>query len=135
MKYFYKVLLVCLLIFATSCSEKKEETQEPIVEPKVEIVEPVVEEEPVEEIRPLVYAVQIGAFENSNVAIENTNPNLNIIYEDGLNKFRLGQFSTYQEANSLKANILISYPDAFIVATNNDIKIDINEALALSNEN
>lgn len=135
MKYFYKVLLGCLLIFAASCSEKKEEISVPKVEPIIEIAEPVVEEELVEEIKPLVFTVQVGAFQNSNVTIESSNPDLNIVIEDGLTKFRLGQFSTYKDANNLKATILSSYSDAFIVATNNDVRIYIGDALALSNEN
>lgn len=135
MKHLYKVFLVSLLIFASSCSDKKEETPKPKVEPKIEITEPVVVEEPVEEVKPLVYTVQIGAFQNSNVTLENSNPELNIVYEDGLNKFRLGEFSTYKDASNLKSKILTSYSDAFIVATNNDVRIYIGDALSLSNEN
>ena len=134
MKYFYKIVLISTVFLVISCSKEKKETPVLEVEPVIEVVEPVVEEVFVEEINPLVFSVQIGAFQNSNVTIEDSNLDINSVEEDGLTKYRLGQFSAYQEANDLKEKIRSSYPGAFIVATNNDVRISVSEALMLSNK-
>lgn len=135
MKHLYSLLLISLLVFISSCSKKKEEAPKPKIEPKVEIIEPVIEEELVVEKNPLIYFVQIGAYKNANVELENSVDDLHISHEDGLIKYRLGEFSTYKEAGNFKSKISTSYSDAFIVATNNDVRIYIGDALVLSNEN
>lgn len=134
MKLFYKIFLTCTLVLVASCSKEKEVVSEPKVEPVVEIAKPVVEKVEVIEKKPLVYSVQIGAFQNTNADIENANPDARIVSEDGLTKYRLGVFSTYQDASVFKKRNQSKYPDAFVVATNNEVRIDISEALSLSNE-
>jgi hypothetical protein len=50
-------------------------------------------------------------------------------YENGLTKYRLGNFETYQEAREFRSQILNEYNDAFIQALENENPISILEAL------
>ncbi|HEX8517665.1 MAG TPA: hypothetical protein VF868_15815 [Bacteroidia bacterium] len=86
----------------------------------------------------LVFKVQIGAFKDE-VPLEIANQFLKIAskgiknYKDanGLTIYTLGNFKTYEEAQSLKNEISSIVTDAFIVAYNNGTKISVDEAKGL----
>ncbi len=82
----------------------------------------------------LVYTVQVGAYSQSNREIEEDGSVIISDEGDDLVRYRFGQFDSYQEAQGFKNNMLGLYPDAFIVPINQGIRIDIREALVISNE-
>jgi len=128
------VLASFLLLF--SCTEKKKEIELiPVDEPAVEVIDTVGVEEIYDEPKDILeYTVQIGAYSKENIALETSVDNIIAVNEDGLIKYRLGDFSTYASANELKNALLSDYSDAFIVAIYNGNRIDIAEALDLSGE-
>ena len=85
---------------------------------------------------PVVYHVQIGAYTNfeSNLFSENLS-HLTEFSSDGMNKFAVGNYSTYKEAVVLRADLRkLGFTDSFIIAESYGKPIDIQEALDLSNE-
>lgn len=76
----------------------------------------------------LFFTIQVGAYRNKNITIENTT-NISITEENNLFKYRLGKFSTYEEAVSFKTIVLSVCNDAFIVSIKNGKRIHITEAL------
>ena len=73
-------------------------------------------------------AIQIAALKNQNEDLEYID-GIKAYYENGLTKYRLGNFETYQEAREFRSQILNEYNDAFIQALKNDQPIFILEAL------
>ena len=43
-------------------------------------------------------------------------------------KFVIGEFDTFAKANAKKREVASLFPDAFVVALQNGVRIDINEA-------
>lgn len=82
----------------------------------------------------LVYTVQIGAFKNRNSAIEESSEVQLVEERDSLIKYRFGNYRTYNDASTFKQTVQQLYPDAFIVPINKGQRIDISQALELSNE-
>jgi hypothetical protein len=78
----------------------------------------------------LFFTIQIGAYKNENKTLE-TLDNVTTIKEDTLTKYRLGEFSTYEEAVEYKNMLLSVCNDAFIVSIKNGERIHITEALKL----
>jgi len=76
----------------------------------------------------LFFTIQIGAYRNLNKTFENTK-NIIISKEDNLTKYRLGEFTSYEEAVSFKTIVLSVCSDAFIVPIKNGKRIHITEAL------
>ena len=76
----------------------------------------------------LFFTIQVGAYRNKNKSLENTK-NIIIAKEDNIDKYRLGEFSTYEEAVSFKTVVLSVCNDAFIVSIKNGKRIHILEAL------
>jgi hypothetical protein len=84
----------------------------------------------------IIYKIQIGAF-NDEVPLEIANKFIKIAskgiktYKDnnGLTVYTVGNLKTYEEANSLKSEVVAeSLPDAFIIAFRNGEKIPVEEA-------
>lgn len=123
MKNFYVLLFVTLLL---SCNNKKEEIITPPVEVKKEVViEPT---EPVEVKNEIIFTVQIAAMKTNNTSFSSIE-NIKIFNENGLIKYRLGDFKTYDEAKKYKKYVRNNYPDAFVQALKNGYPIHITEAL------
>ncbi len=76
----------------------------------------------------LFFTIQIGAFKNNNVFFSDLE-NIVIYKEDGINKYRIGEFLSYQEAEEYKKMINSSCKGAFIVAIKNGKKITLKAAL------
>ncbi|ARV13691.1 SPOR domain-containing protein [Polaribacter sp. SA4-12] len=79
----------------------------------------------------LFYTIQIGAFKNENKILDSVD-NIVKTKENNLTKYRLGEFSTYEEAVEYKKMLLSVCNDAFIVPIKNGERIHIREALKLS---
>ena len=142
MKNYIKILLLNFLLILFSCNEtkkNKETLSNKKVKDSIEYNNDVLEKEislkhPSEFNDILIYTVQIGAFRKPKSILENKS-DVKSIKENSLIKYLLGNFETYKEATKFKNSILTSYPDAFIVPINKGTRIDITEALKLSNEN
>jgi len=77
----------------------------------------------------LFFTIQVGAFINKNKTLETTKHIIITKESDNLFKYRLGEFTTYEEAVSFKKIVLSVCPDAFIVPIKNGKRIHIKEAL------
>jgi hypothetical protein len=84
----------------------------------------------------VVYRVQIGAFGQNQV--ENdlaTSPNLSLEASGDLQKVVVGQFTNYANAKRLRDRMRqMGVKDAFIVAYNDGMRIDVKEAMRLTGE-
>jgi hypothetical protein len=119
-------------IFLISCvkKEEKKDTDE-VTEPKTEktIQEHI---NVVKEVPQLVFTVQIAAIVKENSKLANMK-DIQIFYENGLHKYRLGRFKTYQEARIYRKHLRFEdkqFSDAFVQALKNKKPIHIKEALA-----
>jgi hypothetical protein len=126
-------ILTLTLLFVFSCGKNDVKSgSEQINEPEVEV--PVYEDDELtspeleEEIPVLIFTVQIAALKNQNEDLEYID-GIKAYYENGLTKYRLGNFETYQEAREFRSQILNEYNDAFIQALENENPISIQEAL------
>ncbi len=85
---------------------------------------------------PIVYSVQIGAYNNfaSNL-ISDSFSHLSEFEQGGMNKFALGNYRTYKEAFELRTDLRrMGFNDSFIIAKSYGEPINIGEALELSGE-
>ncbi|MGY0407354.1 MAG: SPOR domain-containing protein [Polaribacter sp.] len=125
MKTKITVFVFFLMIVACGKKEiKKEETT--VVSPVKDSIVQV--ETPVVEIPKLIFMVQIAALKKENAVLQNIE-GIHAFSENSLIKYRLGNFSTYKEAKNFKKSLLNTYPDAFIQALENDVPINIKQAL------
>ena len=82
----------------------------------------------------IIYKVQIAAdkkplSQNTLRRIYNGNKEIEMISEEGWNKYSIGDFNTFSEADNYKNTLGVS--DAFVVAYRNGVKVDL---LALKSE-
>lgn len=85
----------------------------------------------------VIYSIQLGIFKNLDVEIQkNENLNFKEIETENGRVYQIGTFLTYKTATAFKEEIKkIGLNDAFLVPYNkNKERIDIKQALALSNE-
>ena len=131
MKQLSIVLVIFILLFSCGKKEVKEEKNEntePEVEQLVPKAEEVIETQYEEVIPKINFTVQIAALENQNEMLLSID-GISTYNENGLTKYRLGDFETYQEARAFRRQILGEYKDAFIQALKSDKPITITEAL------
>ncbi|GAA4275874.1 SPOR domain-containing protein [Aquimarina mytili] len=78
----------------------------------------------------LVYAVQIGAFEEKNLSMYSDNfVNFKEIKSEGYNKYALGNFETLAEAKRFRRELVkLGFRNAFIGSYQNGKRIKIEEA-------
>ncbi|MDX6747791.1 hypothetical protein SHK09_13395 [Polaribacter sp. PL03] len=123
MKHFF---LIFLLITAFSTSAKNnaaEKESKPVIVNKVStIIENEVENK-------ILFTVQIAALHNENETFENLE-GVTIYIEDSFIKYRLGEFATYKEARAFRRSILSKYPDAFVQAIRDGLRVHIQDALS-----
>lgn len=82
----------------------------------------------------LFFTIQVGAFKNKNIDLQEVK-NITITKEkDNLFKYRLGEFTTYKEATEFKNIISNICKDAFIVPLKKGERIHIKEALKESSD-
>jgi len=85
---------------------------------------------------PIVYGVQIGAYNNfrSNLISDDISQ-LETFEDSGFNKFAVGKFMTYKEAVLLREDLKrIGFKDCFIIAKSYGMPVEMKEALELSGE-
>ncbi len=122
-----KVFFLCFSFLFLFCSktEKKQEKPVEVIQPKdsiVSVIEPMIKE------NTLIFTVQIAALKNANQSLENLE-GVSLYSENSLTKYRLGAFSTYQEAKESCRTLRKKYQGAFVQALLNDKPIAISEAL------
>ncbi len=121
--------VLCLLVSCfclISCGNEKSEPETLIEEKTEEVKAPVVVEAIPEPL--LFFTVQIGANMNESEyfsAVEG----VQVFKENGLFKYRLGDFDSYKKARAFRKKSLHQFPDAFIQALLSDEPISIQEAL------
>ncbi|MCK8521566.1 hypothetical protein M0D21_08300 [Aquimarina sp. D1M17] len=78
----------------------------------------------------VVYAVQIGAFEEKNLSLYSENfVNFKEIKSEGYNKYALGNFETLNEAKKFRRELVrLGFRNAFIGSYQNGRRIKIEEA-------
>lgn len=78
----------------------------------------------------LVYAVQIGAFENKDLSLYSESfVNFKEIKADDFNKYALGNFATLDEAKNFRRELVsLGFKGAFIASYQNGQRIKIEEA-------
>ncbi|MBP2831547.1 SPOR domain-containing protein [Aquimarina sp. U1-2] len=78
----------------------------------------------------IVYAVQIGAFEERNLSLYSENfVNFREIKKEGFNKYAIGNFETLNEAKKFRRELIkMGFRNAFIASYQNDKRIKIEEA-------
>ena len=138
----FKVLFFISFLMLISCSkkEKKVETSNKVIAEKIINLDSTLLRKGISLRHPsefdsiLVYTVQIGAFKNRNILIEESSEVQLIEEGDSLIKYRFGNFETYSDATIFKQTAQQLYPDAFIVPIHKGSRIDISQALELSNE-
>jgi hypothetical protein len=126
MKYFYTYIFAILLIISCGKKEVKNDTIKdgnPVVVDTIK--ETVIEKEEVPEI---IFTVQVAALRKDNTAFKGIE-NIQTFKEGNLTKYRLGQFTTYQEARVFRKSILNKHSDAFVQALKKGEPISIKEAL------
>ncbi len=130
-----KIFIFVVLLTFFSCNKKeKKKNEENSVQEVVKDTVPVKKvTDQVKKSPELVFTVQIAALEKVNPALENL-PNLQVVKENGLNKYRLQSFKSYIEARNYRRTIWSQYEDAFIQALKNGTPIHIKEALKESTE-
>ncbi len=125
MKKILGLLSVALVLVSCGGNEVKKEKIVP--EKKVETMAvPVVKKEIQKQI--LVFAVQIGATKKRS-HVYSSIENVQVSQENGMFKYRLGSFKSYQEATSFRKTIAHKFPGAFVQAVKNKHAITIQEAL------
>ena len=127
-----QLFLLSLFLVFISCGDKtpkKIKVDSPIK--NYETPKGVYTEEMVEKEAPkptLVFTVQIGANKKES-AVFSSIDNVQVSQENGMFKYRLGSFKTYQEAKSFRKTIVHKFPGAFVQAVKNKQAISIQEAI------
>tara|TARA_B110000091_G_scaffold138804_1_gene148392 strand:+ start:767 stop:1159 length:393 start_codon:yes stop_codon:yes gene_type:complete len=119
-------LLLIGLVFIT-CNNSEEQKAIPLEITKAKETSVVVKAEVLEK-ESLVFKVQIAALKHPNESIANLE-NLSIYQENGLTKYRLGNFETYKEARKYRSKIYRNYKGAFVQALKNEVPVSILEAI------
>ena len=79
----------------------------------------------------LYFAVQIAVSRNDLPCLPENFKGLEAVWKQdqyGLFKYYCGRLATFTDAEALKEKVLEHYPDAYLVAFEEDKKIDLNEA-------
>lgn len=121
-----RIFLLSAFLVLISCGDKQEKKEVIPVKNNEEPVVKVEKEEAV--VQPLIFTVQIGAFEYGNNKIEAVK-DVVTSKENNLFIYRVGSFTTYAEARTARKNLLSKYPDAFVQAVKDGKRIAIGKAL------
>jgi len=85
---------------------------------------------------PILYRVQIGAYTSFNSKlISDDLVHLDKFEDEGLNKYAIGNFTTYKDAVMLRDDMRrLGFNDCFIIAKSYGTPVNVTEALQLSGE-
>ena len=124
----YSALLIGLFLFsACDQQEDKKVDKTSTEQPQDSVPAPQITEE-IKQVPEIVFTVQVAALKRNNPTLTKLS-SIHVMDENGLKKYRLHSFSSYQEAKNFKKTIQSKYPDAFIQALKNGSPIDIHQAL------
>lgn len=121
------IVFLSLIIFMSCKNEsKKNQVDEEVI--TIENNSQSTEIESVDETNFIIFTVQIAALKNKNRNLENL-PNIKTYQENGLTKYRLGEYTTYEEATTQKQKLTKLYKGAFVQAMQNGLPIPITKAI------
>lgn len=128
MKKVIALLTLLILVFSCDKKEEKKDTDSLLNTEKKDTVtvEPKVTKKVIEDT--LIFTVQIAALKKDNAQLANLE-GVQLYIDDGLTKYRLGNFNTYSEARNYRNQLRNTYKGAFVQALKNDKPIPITEAL------
>ena len=128
MKKVIALLTLLVIVFSCDKKEEKKDTDSLLNTEKKDTVtvEPKVTTEVIEDT--LIFTVQIAALKKDNAQLANLE-GVQLYVDDGLTKYRLGNFNTYSEARNYRNQLRNTYKGAFVQALKNDKPIPITEAL------
>ena len=123
----YSALLIGLFLFS-ACDQQEDKKVDKISTGQQDSVPAPQITEEIKKVPEIVFTVQVAALKRSNPSLTKLS-SIQVMDENGLKKYRLHSFSSYQEAKNFKKTIQSKYPDAFIQALKNRSPIDIHQAL------
>ena len=122
------LITVLTLLFFISCSKKQTQKETILNTTKIDTVsnESEVTTKSIKDT--VIFTVQIAALKNKNAKLANLE-GVQLYLEDGLIKYRLGNFYTYLEARNYRNQLRNSYKGAFVQVLKNNKPISIKEAI------
>lgn len=122
------LITVLTLLFFISCSKKQTQKETILNITKIDTVsnESEVTTKSIKDT--VIFTVQIAALKNKNAKLANLE-GVQLYLEDGLIKYRLGNFYTYLEARNYRNQLRNSYKGAFVQVLKNNKPISIKEAI------
>lgn len=118
--------LSILILMSCKSESKKNQAEEEVI--TIENNLQSTEIESVNESNSIIFTIQIAALKNQNINLENL-PNIKTYQENGLIKYRLGEYTTYEEATTQKQKLTKLYKGAFVQAMQNGLPIPITKAI------
>ncbi|MEN8966292.1 MAG: SPOR domain-containing protein [Polaribacter sp.] len=122
------LITVLTLLFFISCSKKQTQKETILNTTKIDTVsnESEVTTKSIKDT--VIFTVQIAALKKKNAKLANLE-GVQLYLEDGLIKYRLGNFYTYLEARNYRNQLRNSYKGAFVQVLKNNKPISIKEAI------
>ena len=122
------LITVLTLLFFISCSKKQTQKETILNTTKIDTVsnESEVTTKSIKDT--VIFTVQIAALKKKNAKLANLE-GVQLYLEDGLIKYRLGNFNTYLEARNYRNQLRNSYKGAFVQVLKNNKPISIKEAI------
>ena len=122
------LITVLTLLFFISCSKKQTQKETILNITKIDTVsnESEVTTKSIKDT--VIFTVQIAALKKKNAKLANLE-GVQLYLEDGLIKYRLGNFYTYLEARNYRNQLRNSYKGAFVQVLKNNKPISIKEAI------
>ncbi|WP_438989877.1 SPOR domain-containing protein [Polaribacter sp.] len=119
---------VLTLLFFISCSKKQTQKETILNTTKIDTVsnESEVTTKSIKDT--VIFTVQIAALKKKNAKLANLE-GVQLYLEDGLIKYRLGNFYTYLEARNYRNQLRNSYKGAFVQVLKNNKPISIKEVI------
>ena len=109
-----------------------EQPQLPVEQPQLPVEQPQQPEEQPKKYAAPVFKVQILAsskkLKQGDAQLKGEK-NAAFYKEGGMYKYTVGASTNYQEIYNLRKQLVARFPQAFIIAFKNDVKVDVNEAI------
>ena len=122
------LITVLTLLFFISCSKKQTQKETILNTTKIDTVSNESEVTTKSIKGTVIFTIQIAALKKKNAKLANLE-GVQLYLEDGLIKYRLGNFNTYLEARNYRNQLRNSYKGAFVQVLKNNKPISIKEAI------
>lgn len=122
------LITVLTLLFFISCSKKQTQKETILNTTKIDTVSNESEVTTKSIKGTVIFTIQIAALKKKNAKLANLE-GVQLYLEDGLIKYRLGNFYTYLEARNYRNQLRNSYKGAFVEVLKNNKPISIKEAI------